>query len=266
MTMTIENNQMHLSNPLVSVIIPSFNQGDFLELTIKSVLSQSYKNFELIVVDGMSSDRSYDVLMKYKERIDVLIVEADNGQSDAINKGMKRANGNLVGWINSDDVLKLDCLALIVKKYIETEGNGVIYFSPVIEKIDVNGKVIGLINNQVKSFSGLLNRNYSVAQPGSFYLMKKVKEVGFINPDIHYCMDLDLWLRLLKNGSIYVASVEPLAQFRLWSNTKTSSGKRKFLKEIECTLNRYGMAVLSRNWIKIKMEYLKYLIKDVINR
>jgi glycosyltransferase involved in cell wall biosynthesis len=91
--------------PKITIVTPSYNQGEFLEETINSVLGQSYPNLEYFVVDGNSTDQSLQILEKYSSRLTWWISEADKGQSDAINKGLKRATGDIITWINSDDLL-----------------------------------------------------------------------------------------------------------------------------------------------------------------
>jgi len=110
------------SLPLVSIIIPSFNQGNFIEQTIKSILCQNYNNIEVIVVDGMSSDQTIEILNKYKNQISY-IHEPDSGQSDAINKGLKLAKGEIISWLNSDDLyVNRKAISKIVQKF-ETNKN-----------------------------------------------------------------------------------------------------------------------------------------------
>ena len=122
-------------NPMVTIVTPSFNQGQFIEETILSVLNQSYENIQYILVDGDSSDKTMDVVNKYRDRIDIIIHEKDKGQSDAINKGFRLAKGELVGWINSDDILYPDCLEKIVELY-NNKPEGAIFYNSKLHFID----------------------------------------------------------------------------------------------------------------------------------
>ena len=112
---------------LVSIITPSYNQGEYLEDTILSVLNQDYPEIEYIVIDGGSSDNSVDVILKYAERISYWVSEPDKGQADAINKGFRKSRGNLICWINSDDLLYPDFVSTRVKQFLNNPGTDFIY-------------------------------------------------------------------------------------------------------------------------------------------
>ncbi|SFD13472.1 glycosyltransferase family 2 protein [Spirosoma endophyticum] len=252
---------MNLNLPKVSIITPSFNQGQFIEATIQSVLNQTYPNIEYIVVDGGSTDQTMSVVNYYKSQIDIVIHEKDKGQSDAINKGFKLATGELVGWLNSDDVLYPDCVAEIVKLYQE-KPDGSIYYIPLQNGINATGKVHNLATRKIPDKKYLLNEDFSIIQPSSFYTRKHVIEVGFLDAKIHYCMDLDLWLRLLNLAPIYYSAVGvPLSGFRNWELSKTTTGADKFLKEIKKTLLKHGASIYSRNIRRIQIELFKVKIK-----
>src|SRR3569833_380141 len=122
----------------VSIVTPSYNQGQFIEKTIISVLNQTYSNIEYIIIDGGSTDNTMEVVNKYKDRIDIVIHEKDKGQSDAINKGFRLATCELVGWINSDDILFPDCVEKIVQ-LVNEHPDVSIYYPATIDLI--NGQV-----------------------------------------------------------------------------------------------------------------------------
>ena len=111
----------------VSIITPSYNQGKFLEQTIQSVLNQTYRNIEYLVIDGGSTDNSVDIIKKYEENIAYWISKSDNGQADAINKGFKLAKGDLVCWVNSDDILYPNYVTDRVQQFKENPNAGMIY-------------------------------------------------------------------------------------------------------------------------------------------
>ena len=129
--------------PLVTIVTPSFNQGQFIEETILSVLNQTYKNIQYIIVDGGSTDKTMEVVNKYRDRVDIIIHEKDKGQADAINKGFRLAKGELVGWINSDDILYPDCLESIVELY-KRKPEGAIFYSSKSHFIDENSNIFKL--------------------------------------------------------------------------------------------------------------------------
>jgi glycosyltransferase involved in cell wall biosynthesis len=238
------------ASPKVSIITPSFNQGIFIEETILSVLNQTYKNIEYIIIDGGSTDNTMKIVDRYKDRIDIIVHERDKGQSDALNKGLKLATGELVGWINSDDILYPDCVEEIVNLAANNE-DGVIFYSSKLDFIDNKGKMFRQIERQIFSRSFLLNKNYDVVQPGSFYKLSAVKEAGFMNDTVRYCIDLELWLKLLQNGKIYYCSQKPLAAFRLWELSKTVNEEIDFLQDIHKVLRSNGMRLFSPNTKKL---------------
>ena len=255
---------MNLKLPKVSIITPSYNQGQFIEATIQSVLNQTYSNIEYIVVDGGSTDQTMSVVNRYKSQIDIIIHEQDEGQSDAINKGFKLATGELVGWLNSDDILYPDCVAEIVKLYQE-KPNGSIYYIPLQNGINATGKIHNLTTRKIPNKKYLLNEDFSIIQPSSFYSRECVIQVGFLDAKIHYCMDLDLWLRLLNLAPIYYSMVGvPLSGFRKWELSKTTTGADKFLNEIKKTLLRHGASVYSRNMRRIQIGLFKLSLKRFI--
>jgi glycosyltransferase involved in cell wall biosynthesis len=252
-----------MDRPLVSIITPSYNQGQFIEATIKSVINQTYKNIEYIIVDGKSNDSTVDILEKYKELPNTkIIIEKDKGQSDAINKGFKLANGVLVGWINSDDVLKLDCVENIVNGYIKNKEASIFYGD--IEHINEQGEFLCRVGLKQISYESLLNVNPDVVQPGSFYNNQYVKEVGYLDENIHFAMDYDLWLRLLKKGKA-VKLNEILAEFRLQANSKTvgSGNWKKFWKDIfNVRKTKHKPKVFS----KLNIYFITWMIKVVRGR
>jgi len=227
-------------NIKISIITPSYNQGAFIEQTIQSVLNQTYQNIEYIIVDGGSTDNTLEIIDQYRDRIDLVISEKDKGQSDAINKGFKIATGNLVGWINSDDLLYPDCVEEIVELY-RLYPDGSIYYPAILDVINREGKLLYKHIRKIPNRKYLLNRKYSIIQQGSFYNSYLVRKVGFLDESIYFCMDLDLWLRLLnENDKIYSYQSHALTAFRIWENTKTTQGKIRFLQDTKRALDRHG--------------------------
>lgn len=252
--------------PLVTIVTPSFNQGQFVEETILSVLNQTYSNIEYIFVDGGSTDGTMDIVEKYRDRIDVIIHEKDKGQADAINKGFKIAKGELVGWLNSDDLFYPDCVEKIVELYLSNK-NGAIYYHSFNNMIDSDGGLLKTYQRIIPDRSYLLKTNYNVIQMGSFYQRNLVEKVDYLDISNHYCMDLDLWLNLLTWGPILYTSDSPHTAFRIYTGTKTDTGKEKFLVNIHKVLKKHGARFYDRTvflmiyiyWIKIKVK--KILVK-----
>ena len=241
-------------NIKISIITPSYNQGKFIEQTIQSVLKQTYKNIEYIIVDGGSTDNTMEIVDRYRDRIDIVISEKDKGQSNAINKGFKRATGELVGWINSDDILYPDCIEKIVELY-NLHPDGSIYYAATLDYIDHEGKLLYKSTRKIPNRNYLLNKNYSVTQQGSFYNSQLVKKIGYLDESIYYSMDLNLWLRLLKeNDKIYSFQSQALAAFRIWEDTKTTQGGMLFLQNAKEVLEHQGAKKFSK--AKLRLLYI----------
>ncbi|QNF32330.1 glycosyltransferase [Adhaeribacter swui] len=251
------------NNILVSIITPSYNQGSYIEETILSVINQTYKNIQYIVVDGGSSDNTMEIVNKYKDKIDIIIHEKDNGQSEAINKGFKLSKGELVGWINSDDLLYPECVEKIVELY-HSKPNGSIYYNAYGKMIDGKGDTIKEYCIIIPNKDYLLNHDYRVSQPGSFYNKAMLKKVNYLDESIHYCMDLDLWLRLLNFAPIYYTTYPPLSCFRIWEETKTSTGGQKFFNDIRLVLLKNGAKKYAKTVVKTYWYSFKARIKDLI--
>ena len=154
------------TKPLVSIITPSYNQGKFIRATVESVLSQDYLNIEYIVVDGASTDDTLSILNEYKDRLQ-LISEPDNGQTDAINKGIRRAKGSITAYLNSDDIYPPGAISRVVHEFQQAPDTDFIYGD--FYAIDADGKVF----DKIKSISFdrkilLYDANY-ISQPASFY-------------------------------------------------------------------------------------------------
>lgn len=239
--------------PLVTIITPSYNQGQFIEETILSVLNQSYANIEYIVIDGGSTDNTLEILYKYKNKIKY-IVENDNGQSDAINKGFRMAKGEFVGWINSDDFLVSTCVERCVDKFIKNDNLGLVY--GILGIMDSKGKKNQELNVPNVSLNMLLNEKAAIIQPGSFYRTCVVKKVGYLDESLHYVMDYDLWVKLLKHSEIQFIN-EIVAYFRIHDNSKTGSQLECFAPELHKVSKKYGASIYILPNDYLKQEFYK---------
>ena len=175
---------MEKEDVLVTIVTPSYNQGQFIEDTIKSVLNQTYKNIQYIVVDGASKDNTMEVVERYRDKIDIIISEKDKGQTDAINKGFKLAKGELVGWINSDDMLCPNCVEEIVKLY-KQNPDGAIFYGSKMDIIDSKNNLIKIRDNKIFSREYLLRKDSNVSQQGSFYRRDIVEKVNYLDESIY---------------------------------------------------------------------------------
>jgi len=256
------------SQPLVTIVTPSYNQGQYIEETIQSVLNQTYKNIQYIIVDGGSTDSTMDVVEKYRDKVDIIIHEKDEGQTDAINKGFRLAKGELVGWINSDDILYKNCVENIVSLY-KQNTDGAVFYSSFNDRIDAQSELIETYRRIIPDKNHLLNKDYSIIQQASFYRNDILQKIDYLDKSIHYCMDLDLWLRLLNHGPIYSYNEKSLAGFRRWEETKTSTGRHKFMRETRKILrkngaNKFAKAIFTSYWREFKALVKSQLVDKLV--
>lgn len=206
----------------VTVITPSFNQGKFLEETIRSVLAQDYPNLQYIVVDGGSTDESHRILDRYESEIDHVIREPDQGQSDAICKGLALADGQWFNWINSDDRLEPGVLWELARCVDATTD--LLAFRVHVEDADGNPPTDQrslMINSNLSAVAMLRCDDYAFSQPGLWFRMDHLKACGGINPTLNYGFDWDLLVRYLAAFPRVKYSDHVGAMFRLHDQSKT---------------------------------------------
>lgn len=225
--------------PRISVITPTFNQGKYIEQTILSVLHQGYPNVEHIIVDGASTDETPRVLERYKDRVALIISEPDRGQSHAINKGMSRATGQILTWINSDDMLAPGALAAIALAF-ETSGADMV---AGICRIYSKGQLVdqhltccpeGPLNlQQLLDLDGRWQQGQFFYQPEVMFTRDLWTRAGaHVGEHLHYSMDYEMWLRFAKAGAKLHAIGRPIAWFRIHEEQKTSFLESNFLPEL----------------------------------
>lgn len=178
------------SMPLVSIVIPSYNQGRFIESTIQSILKQDYKNLEIIVCDAQSCDETLDILERYRDQIRY-ISEKDHGQSNAINKGFEMSRGNIVTWLNSDDIYPDKRAISKIVSTFQSDGCDIVYGNFI--EIDAEDRVLKFHRRPGYSYKRLLRIGY-ISQPATF-LTRRVIEAMPVREDLVYALDLEYWLR-----------------------------------------------------------------------
>jgi glycosyltransferase involved in cell wall biosynthesis len=220
--------------PKISIVIPSFNQGAFLEETLLSILDQNYKHLELIVIDGGSTDSSVAILEKYSEQLHYWVSEADHGQAHAINKGLKRATGDLTSFLNSDDLLLPHTLTAVAKHYQKDKKQ-------IITGNWLEGQT--LVQATERKVSHPLSiENFVLKlglfpQPGTFWTASY--PLPLLDESYHFCLDLDFFYRLMRSGYTIEALNCPVSLFRWHQESKTSNltlvkyeEHLQFLKEV----------------------------------
>src|SRR5258705_9822323 len=226
-------------SPRVSIVTPSFNQGCFLEETIRSVLLQGYPDLEYIVIDGGSTDQSVQIIQKYQEWLAYWVSEKDAGQADAINKGFSHATGEICAYLNSDDVFCRNALSTVVSFLDKRPESSLAYGDCQI--IDESSAVNDLWLSPEFDLTELLFRCY-IAQPASFWCkskMAKMAGAGDFNEGMHFAFDYEMWLRMAATGQTLSHVPHLLAQHRKAEGTKTVSRPEAFTVEIVKALETF---------------------------
>ena len=241
---------------LVSIITPSYNQGGFIEETIKSVLSQDYPEIEYIVIDGGSTDNTVEILKKYEGRLK-WVSEKDRGQSDAINKGFGMARGEILAWLNSDDIYLSGAVSKAVEFLRNHPDVKVIYGNARF--CDESGKIIGeYCPPDIFDYKSLAFYN-SICQPSTFFRRDAFFDVGGIDLSLHHLMDHDLWMKMAKRFKVaYIP--EFLSIYRLHDESKSVSdlhGLKRNEESLYIRKMHYG-------WVPVNhvYAYCYYLVKN----
>jgi glycosyltransferase involved in cell wall biosynthesis len=205
--------------PLVSIVTPSFNQAAYLEETIRSVLEQDYPRIEYMIVDGGSADGSADIIKKYTGELAWWVSEADKGQTDAINKGFGRANGQILAWINSDDTYEPGAVSAAVKHLSEHPEVGMVYAD--CNFINERGQVIGKFGAAQTDYKRLRQGFVHIPQQTMFFRAELWDAVGPLDPSFYFAMDYDLWVRIAGRTTIKYLPDQTWANFRIHTSGKT---------------------------------------------
>ena len=214
--------------PRITVVTPSLNQAKFLEETIASVLDQDYPYVEYMIIDGGSRDGSVDIIRKYEKRLAYWISEPDSGQADAINKGWRRATGDILAYLNSDDTYCPGALQFVAEALARDPSVGLSYGR--CNAIDEHSAVLRERRVREASFAEVLRWSPSIPQPGMFMRRAVAESVGLLNTDLHYTMDYELTLRVgMKYKMKFIPHV--LANMRDHPAAKTALDPLKHVEE-----------------------------------
>lgn len=236
--------------PKISIITPSLNQAQFLEETLRSVLLQGYPNLEYIVIDGGSTDGSCEIIRKYSPWLAYWVSEKDKGQSDAINKGFARATGDIIAWINSDDLYLPGALVFMGQAFQAHSEIDMIFGS--ISYVDEDTQILRKWNWQPYTFPSLITRKMIIPQQGAFWRRRVYEDVGGLCDDIHYALDTEYWFRIGCQHSILGIEKE-IAYFRLSSSHKGKMIIRRVGGEHLRILDTlYAMPHLPADVLKVK--------------
>ena len=210
-----------MQEPKVSIITPSYNQGQFIEDTIQSVLEQDYPNVEYLVVDGGSNDNTLDILKQYEGRLK-WISEEDKGQADAINKGIQKTSGEIACWLNSDDTILPNAVSRAVNQFVSNPEIKLVYGKSYFT--DREGNIIGAYPTENFDFQRLAMFNF-FSQPSVFFKRDAYDKVGGLNIRLNYSLDYDLWIKIAKTFPVKYIE-EYLSCYRLHDRSKTVDKKK----------------------------------------
>lgn len=206
--------------PQVSIVTPSYNQGPFLEETIRSVLLQGYPNLEYVIIDGGSTDQSVDIIHKYEPWLTYWVSEGDSGQTEAINKGFTQCRGAILGWLNSDDTYMPQALARVTHFFKMYRDCAVVYGR--CQAVDEDDNRIGEVPSEPFSLERLLDVNI-MPQPTVFVRRVALNVTGGPDPNLHYAMDHEWWLRMAHSGFTFGYLPCVLANYRFADGSKSVS-------------------------------------------
>lgn len=243
--------------PRITIVTPSYNQGEFIEETIRSVLLQGYPELEYFIFDGGSSDDTVEIINKYEQWITAWVSAPDGGQADAIAKGFDKAGGVRLGWINSDDVLMPGAMFSVGAFHKASPesliAGGVLNFDPASGK----SEVIRPRNITLRAALRLWERSMIWHQPGLFFPRAAYRLAGGLDRSLTYTMDHDLLCRLLRIGTPVAYMEDVLASFRLHAGSKTMAANTRMALEAYRTVSRY--------WPLLGDSYLYYAFRMLIH-
>ena len=217
--------------PRVSIVMPSYNQGQFIEESIRSVLLQGYPDLEYIIIDGCSTDGSVDIIRKYEPWLAYWLSETDQGQSHAINKGWQRATGEAITWLNSDDTLEPCAISRSVRYLFADEETDLVYGDA--RYIDQSSQPTGKLKQgrDLDMHELICRWRNPIPQQGFLMRRRVLERVGWLDENLHFAMDFDYWIRLALSGARVRYMGKVLASFRRHSAAKSSTQRFTLIED-----------------------------------
>lgn len=248
---------MNDSTPLISIITITYNSGKTLEETINSIIGQDYPRLEYVIIDGGSKDNTLDIVQKYRDRIAVVVSEPDKGISDAFNKGIRNASGEIIGIINSDDILLPGTLKKVANHYSK--------------EIDVYSGNVKMWNDQTDTFyirkpdivfEGV-RKPYRAAHPARFIRKDAYEKYGMYSIDLRYMMDVDLLYRFYNKGAKFIHIDDAFVKFRIGGTSSDNHSKKKNDFRVFIANNGGSQFDFQYLWIKSCVRHIckKFFVK-----
>jgi glycosyltransferase involved in cell wall biosynthesis len=254
--------------PRISIVTASFNQGEYIEETIRSVLLQGYPDLEYIIIDGGSTDKSTDIIRKYEPCITRWVSEPDRGQSHAINKGMRMATGEIVNWINSDDCLLPGALEAVAQTFLSRPGSLVVSAGVDVDEASRKEVVVFPKRISVQNIIRFWEGWFDWLQSSIFFSRQKFLEVGGLAENLHFSMDIDLYCRLMQLAPVAYTQT-PISRFRRHGAAKTQAQYHatmlehiKVVSKYKHLLNRQEARVYNTHTIIFLLRRMKRLSLD----
>lgn len=224
------------SRPPISVVTPSYNQADFLNQTLQSVLAPDNAGVEYLVIDGASTDRSVEIIRAHAPRLAYWVSEPDTGQAAAINKGLRRAQGELLAWLNSDDTYRPGAIAAVVSYMTAHPEVDVVYGD--IEFVGPDGLSLGSMPTWDFNPQQQICATNLIPQPATFFRRALFERVGGLDESLHFALDYDLWVRMLLAGGRFAHVPQVWATFRLHPTSKTQGQALQFVGDMRRVLDK----------------------------
>jgi len=249
--------------PCISIITPSYNQGHFIEETIQSILSQNYPNLEYIIIDGGSTDNTIEVIKKYESQITYWVSEPDRGQTHAINKGLEKATGDILAYLNSDDYYLPGTLHTVAEYFQNHPGTDLLHGRCCY--VDAEGEPIGEQFGNLHTFEEIVDlwgvwwQRRQFVQPEVFWTKRISDRVGKFNESLYFVMDYEYWCRILLAGGKVGAIDRLLTCFRLTETQKSNQSDKvaeELLKVIQPWLWNSSIPISRRKRLSLQGQWL----------
>lgn len=247
----------------ISIVTPNFNLGRYLENTILSVISQNYPNLEYIIIDGGSTDDSIDIIKKYESYLSYWVSEPDKGIYDALNKGFKESSGEIMGWINSDDIVLPGAFDNLNRVF--SDLNTVQWVTGLASRLNEMGELILVKQPRKFRFLNFLNKDYGFVQQESTYWRRALWDAtgATMSRDLKYAGDFELWFRFFQHADLFYVNL-PVGAWRKCKGQISDIHSKKYVDEVFRTINNFKQSK-SGNKFGIKL-FLFRVLNSIFRR